>query len=68
MRFFKRFASQDSLPFDVDSKNASNPPLCSIVRKPREEIRNVTVVPNVSLSNETACKFGKNRRRLLLLA
>ena len=68
MLFFKRLASQDSLLFGVPVRYASKPPLCSMERYPRVETRSVTVVPSVSLNKETACRFGKNRRRDLLFA
>src|ERR1700722_6556004 len=47
---------------------ASMPPLCSIVRMPLAVRRMETRVPRISDGNEQTCRFGCQRRRVLLLA
>src|ERR1700760_2823383 len=52
----------------VLSRKTSIPPLCSTVRIARVDSRMRTSCPRVSDNNDATCRFGRKRRRVLLLA
>src|SRR6202030_2236469 len=65
-RRFSRRISGDSFLSGLALRNASMPPLNSMVRIAVVESRSRTE-PNTSDNRETVCKFGRKRRFVLML-
>src|SRR3984957_19113358 len=66
MRRFSRRISGDSLRSGVPLRNASMPPLNSIVRIALVDRRS-RIEPTLSDNSETVCRFGRKRRLVLRL-
>src|SRR6202158_6460927 len=66
MRHFSRRISGNNLRSGAALRNASMPPLNSIVRIAAAE-RRIRTGPNTSDSSDMVCKFGRNRRFVLML-
>src|SRR5690606_16857965 len=66
--FLSRRARCDSSVVLALTRNASRPPRCSTVRRALAEMRRRTFWPRASEISVTSHRFGRNRRRVLLLA